>query len=66
MQINHIIAIIVLIHISIIIIEVKYPKADVDFVTQNLRPTAKRFTGGPYFSWGPGLPFIRRKLAMKS
>ncbi len=65
MPINSIIAIIVLIHI-IIIEEVKYPKADVDFVTQNLRPTAKRLTSGLYFSWGCGCPLIQRKLAMKS
>ena len=43
-----------------------YPKADAVFVTQNLRPAAKRFTGGPYLSWGSGSPLTRRKLAMKS
>ena len=35
---------------------VDYPKAEADFVTQNLRPAAKMFTGAPYLSWGSGSP----------
>ncbi len=51
LRINSIIAIIGRIHIFIIIVDVKYPKAGGDFVTQNLRPAAKIFTGGQFFSW---------------
>jgi hypothetical protein len=47
-------------------LEVDYPKAEADFVTQNLRPAAKMFTGTPYLAWGGGSPLIRRKLAMKA
>jgi hypothetical protein len=43
------------VHIIIIIVEVKYPKAGNDSVTKNLHPAAKIFTGGLYFSWDSGI-----------
>lgn len=65
-RINRISDLIVLRRIIGKIETVKYPKAGDDALTQNLRPAANIFTGGPYLTWGGRLPSTRRKLAMKS
>ncbi len=55
-KINIIIALTVILHIITAKFQMNYPNTEPDFVTQNMRPAAKRFTGGQYFSWGSGLP----------
>ncbi len=65
-KINCIITIICIMQLIKIIVEMNYPNGDDAFATQYLRPDLKISTGWQYFSWGSGLPFTRRKLAMKS
>jgi hypothetical protein len=66
-KINCIIKIKALMSSIVIIVEVKYPQADFDTLTQYLHPglRANIFPGGPYFSSGSRLQLIQQTLPMK-